>query len=32
VLFFTAVCLAALVVGAMLMLAPVEELHPLLQR
>ncbi|MFF5035095.1 M50 family metallopeptidase [Nocardia salmonicida] len=32
VLFFSAVCLASLVVGAMLMLAPVEELHPLLQR
>ncbi|APE35046.1 hypothetical protein BOX37_15035 [Nocardia mangyaensis] len=32
VVFFAVVCLAALVVGAGLMLAPVEQLHPLLQR
>ncbi|MEV0078553.1 M50 family metallopeptidase [Nocardia neocaledoniensis] len=32
VLFFTVLCLAALVVGGGLLLAPVEQLHPLLQR
>ncbi|WP_067986305.1 M50 family metallopeptidase [Nocardia caishijiensis] len=32
VLFFAVVCLAAAVVGAWFMLAPVEQLHPLFQR
>ncbi|MEV0686352.1 M50 family metallopeptidase [Nocardia sp. NPDC050378] len=32
VLFFALVCLAAAVIGGWLMLAPVEQLHPLFQR